>query len=87
MQKEPSAISYLDIYEAIENKPIIDFKNSNVGNLFENKELIQRGKQQLTETMSTAAAAFKSELKKHLLTELVPKDANGNLLVIDWSRK
>lgn len=61
----PHQITYLDIYEAIEDKQIIEFKDSNVGKLFEDQERIQKGKQQLIQTMSQVEQAFKDEMKKH----------------------
>ena len=87
LKQRPDQITYLDIYEAIEDKPIIEFKDSNVGKLFEDQERIQKGKQQLIQTMTQVEQAFKDEMKKHPLTELVPKDENGELLVIDWSKR
>ncbi|WP_295746932.1 Rrf2 family transcriptional regulator [uncultured Limosilactobacillus sp.] len=87
LQKNPNKITYLDIYQAVENELTIDFNNSHVGELFENQELVKKGKKQLTATLSQAETAFNNELKKHHLTELVPKDESGKLMVIDWSKR
>ena len=87
LAKAPAKISYFDIYQAIEGPLQIDTSESHVGVMFEHQDLVRTGKEELIATLMQAEDQFEAVLKEHFLAELVPRNKNGEFVVIDWSTR
>lgn len=81
-------ISFWDIYEAVEpQKNFLDGVNFEpIYSMFLSKDIIMEQGQVFRSIVSEAELRFKEILAHHFLSEVMPKDKNGNFLKIDWTK-
>lgn len=86
LKKELEAITFLDIFEAIEGEQqfLHDINLEPIQAMFINQQLVEEKSINVIQIHSEAEQAYRKQLKQHYLVEILPKDGNGNYLQIDW---
>ncbi|MGY3766120.1 RrF2 family transcriptional regulator [Vagococcus vulneris] len=86
LSKAPNEISFLDLFVAIETNDSFVKKGNYeiIHNMFDSKELILEYGELSRSILQKAEINFKNTLSHHLISEVIPKDKNGNYLKINW---
>ena len=88
LKKPKEEINFLDIFLAVEGEtPFLSHINLEpIDAMFIDQDLVAEKAEVVKAIHREAQKAYLKQLAAHLLTEILPKDADGQYLIIDWKK-
>ncbi|MGM0168942.1 hypothetical protein IGI39_004697 [Enterococcus sp. AZ135] len=88
LKKPKEAINFLDVFLAIEGEnPFLSHVNLEpIDAMFIDKELVKEKSDVVKAIHTEAQKMYMEQLRAHLLTEILPKESDGNFTIIDWKK-